>query len=602
MAGFQGVNKFVNNGESVSAGVANRAPRTNDANIRYLKDLLDATQLGQVIRFLCVTVETEALVGMPVYWNANNSRFERGLATTTTDAETGVILTSDSALIWGVVTQKYASGDKADVTLFGVVDDFDFSSAVPAGTDLDAGLYYLSGQTAGYVTLQRPPVSVPAFQYDGNGRVFINPQFKDFLEDHVHHRFDLAAVPAGTHVPPLAGERHVITSPDESIEGWLPADHSSFDGLAPAGAAFGYNIAANTKLDNLWPPLPINQSDLQWDRGKDPESGLISVPQGLDGLVVINRDGIWWMSDCYDDVPWPTTLDTTSSDSDSVSESDSIECPRDLSMKLVFWFTRVIFASDKTLVSSLTSLDARLVIRCVLDGSEASTGDLTIDLDLLLTLLGDNQDGHLVMKELEEGGTIQRGPVVEGVFAGNNRILISSTAPQTVGSQVLHQGRLTLQALTQPTLEVPIKLVRLDNATEEIFRGVPFIGLGQDKTSQYIAKLKIPDDLDIATPMLSLRFQILGKAIGTFPTLTLTRRNIPRANAAELALPLVDTALPITTAVAITAANNYIEATSDEFSVTAGDIVVFQLTRASGDAYAGQMGILDQVGVLASGS
>jgi hypothetical protein len=171
-----------------------------------------------------------------------------------------------------------------------------------------------------------------------------------------------------------------------------------------------------------------------------------------------------------------------------------------------------------------------------------------------------------------------------------------------VDGNTLHRGRLTVQAFTQPTLEVDVKLVRLDNATEEIFKDVPFIGLGEDKTSQYIAKLKVPDDLDISVPKLSFRFQILGKVIGTFPDLTLTARTIPRADGSQLALPIVSSAVALTTSATITAANNYIEAESDQIDVVAGDIVVFELTRASGDAYTGQMGILDQVGILASGS
>ncbi len=602
MAGFQELVRFILDGEDVKSGVANRAPRVNDQNVRYLRDLIEAALLGQALKFLCVTVETETKVGMPVYWNPSTQRFERGLAGTQVEPTTGAILTSASSLIWGVVTKKYQPGNKADITLFGIEKDFDFSGAIPDGDEQAAGLYYLSGQTAGFVTRQRPPVSVPVFNFDGFGTAFINPQIKDFLNDHTHHRFDLAAVPAGSHSPPIPGERHVITSPDDSIEGWLPASHSSFDGKAPSGAAFGYNIKANAQLDNLWPPIPLNDADLQWDRGEDKDLGLISVPQGAEGLVIINRDGIWWMSDCYDDVPWPTTLDTATSDSSSVSESDSIECPRELDMRLILWFTRISFATDRSVVTSLTSIDPRLIIRCLLDGNPGSTGDLTIDLDLLLGILNTDQEGFTVFKELEEGGQFRLGPVVEGLFAGNSRVSLTSTANQDVNGDTLHQGRVTIQAFTQPTLEVDIKLVRLDNATEEIFKEVPFIGLNEDKTSQYIGKLKVPDDLDLTLPKLALRFQILGKAIGTFPDLTLTARTIPRADAGQLALPIVSAVVGLTTSVAITAANNYIEAESDKIDVVAGDIVIFQLTRASGDAYAGQMGILDQVGVLSSGS
>jgi hypothetical protein len=30
----------------------------------------------------------------------------------------------------------------------------------------------------------------------------------------------------------------------------------------------------------------------------------VELPMGLGGLVYIDINGIWWMSDCYNDVPW----------------------------------------------------------------------------------------------------------------------------------------------------------------------------------------------------------------------------------------------------------------------------------------------------------
>ena len=113
------------------------------------------------------------------------------------------------------------------------------------------------------VVQQRPPVSVPVLISDGQGNVLVNTQITDFVHDHVHYKFDLVALPAGEHTPPLEPARHTIENADPTVEGWLPADDPVFNGKAPANAQFGYNIGANAQLNNLWPPIPVNAASLE---------------------------------------------------------------------------------------------------------------------------------------------------------------------------------------------------------------------------------------------------------------------------------------------------------------------------------------------------
>jgi hypothetical protein len=358
---FEDFLRLIRTGEPVTAGVTNRAPAQIDRNVRYLWDVVQAAGIGSTVYARKVTVEAGAVPSVPVYYNGTTQRFERALAVASADPTTGVVETAASSHVFGLVTFKH-NATLADVLLFGYAE-LDLSAAV-AGTVV-SGLYYLSGVTAGRLVRQRPPVSVPVCRVAGT-RVFVNPQLVDFLDRHTHYRFPLTCLPAGDHTPPVGGGRHVITNPDTDLPGWLPADHASFAGKAPAGAAFGYNFAAHSALANAWPPLPVSQSYLEWSKGLDGDVGFTGVPGDL---CVVNKDGLWWMSDCYGDVPWPAFWDTTPGTGSSLTEVLG-ECPRDLYMELVLWFAKVNFATDNAVVTSLRSLDDRLLVRCA-DSREA---------------------------------------------------------------------------------------------------------------------------------------------------------------------------------------------------------------------------------------
>jgi hypothetical protein len=49
----------------------------------------------------------------------------------------------------------------------------------------------------------------------------------------------------------------------------------------------------------------------------------------MTGLVVLDANGIWWLSDCHNDAPWPATYDSAVSEP-PLSEGYA-ECPRQLS-------------------------------------------------------------------------------------------------------------------------------------------------------------------------------------------------------------------------------------------------------------------------------
>lgn len=593
---FEQFLRLIRNGEPVTAGVANRGPEQIDRNVRYLWDVLQAANIGSTVYARKVTVEADALKGMPVYYNATAQRFERALARVSSDATTGVVETAASSHVFGLVSFKH-NATLADVLLFGYAE-LDLSAALADA--VQSGVYYLSGTTAGRLVRQRPPVSVPVCRAAGT-RVFVNPALVDFLDRHTHYRFRLSCLPAGVHTPPEAGDRHVITDPDDTLPGWLPADHASFDGKAPSGAKFGYNFASHSALDNAWPPLPVTQSYLEWNKGLDGDVGFTGVPADL---CIVNADGIWWMSDCYGDVPWPAFWDTTPETGTSLTEVLG-ECPRDLYMDMVLWFTKVNFATENTVVTSLRSLDARLIVKC-LNGDDGAAGDLTIDLDLSLLVAADPVRGSMVLKELD-GDTFKKGRVQEGLYALTDNVTLTSNVPtikrvvDDPASENVYQGLVGISVAPQSTLELPVLLTRLDGASEEFYQDVMYLGLPAGEATGFRSKLQVPTTFGLPSPKLKLRLTLLGRSAGSLPDLTVTARRVPRATT-PAALPLTGSEFSVTiSTVATVTANQYVEFTSDEFVVAAGDAVFFWVQRSDSDGYAGEVGVIQQMGVLSGG-
>jgi hypothetical protein len=600
--------KFIKEGEPVSPGTPNRPLQQLDQNIQYLWQLIQAAELGSTVYARMQTVESTLNVGQPVYLNATSQRFEAGYAAIETDDVTGYLLISDQAQIWGIVAEKL-NATLADILLFGYAK-IDISAAIATSElnddgSVPAGIWYLSGASAGYLTRQQPPVSVPVLKTDTAGGVFVNPKFVDFLENHRHYVFDLEMVPAGDVTPPSVGGTHVITSSDSSRVGWLPAGDAIFEGNAPAGAKFGYNLSQNPDLKNIFPPIPLQSSSVQMQRPSVWDTAMERKWYGqqlMEDLIVIDRNGIWWMSDCYDEVPWPTDLDTASSLSESFGNCD----PGGKEYILKLYYTRVNFATDNTTVRSLRSLDNRLVITCTGKNTTASTGDLEIDLDLTL-MIGDlDLPGYIVFKSFDAAtNQFQLGPVAEGIYATSTNVLLTSPLQSInqAGKTVYH-GPVGVGVISQATQELSSQLVRLDGVTEENFP-VLYLGMPNDSATNYVVKFEVPSDAPVNSNF-SFRPRIIGRSAGTLPQLTVTYYKATRP-ADGLNTPQLVTqsysAMVINTVATLDNANESVEAISNAVSVSPGDIVYVKVERTPADVsdnYSGELGIMQQVGVLTS--
>jgi hypothetical protein len=601
--------------EPVTAAVDSRAARALEARTNYLKDALARIEAGRALLLENQRVDSTVALGQPVFWNTVTQQFEAALATVTNDLDSGTLIPNPSCDCIGLCYRKSTSV-LGDIVLGGVVP-LDMSNAID-GT-IATGRYYLSSALAGKLAQQRPPVSVPVCVVLGpltacetSTYVYVLPQLGDFLENHIHYRFELYCMPAGLTDQPLPGMTHTITDADAESPGWLPADDPSFAGNAPAGAVFGYNLAAHPEVARVWPPVPLESAVLFWDRGYG-QYGATEIPTtGAEALVKMDRYGIWWMSGCYDDVPWPTWYDNIPPEYSLPSEelsSEVLTCPRPERMRLILGFVHMLFATQHTVVTSLhTATDSPIsFVNC--DGAAATTGDLWAQFDL--TAVEDSLEyaGSRAFKQLVGPGLkFGLGRITEGLIADSEYVqitgeytrLLDPDSPAGVDNPTVHQGLVHINVTLEPgEREIAPQIVRLADAMERIYADVPYLGFPQSRDSEIRLRLNIPVDGLPADPQLKIRVMLFGSTTGALPAMGMTYQRLARpVTGTPTVIAAGDTTVDFaTTAVAVTA-YNAIEIESDAIVVAPGDTILLSVTRASAAGYIGEVGIVRITGIV----
>lgn len=607
MAKFPSRVRHVQDGEPVNASVTSRPTQALQAQTQYLYELLMAAEAGKALVHRGVTVEAAAQVGQPVFWNATTCRYELAMAGVESDPVAGVLRATPASDTLGLVLAKGPGPTDADVVLMGVVT-FDSLAAAIDGP-VSPGRYYLSAAEPGKLVQQRPPASVAVCYVYGTMTtcetqvtVFVLPQMRDFLEDHIHYQFALAAQPAGDHVVAEPDGTHTIANPDSTLRGWLPADHSSFGGRAPTGAKFGYNLAAHPEVARVWPPIPIQSCLLEMLRPEnaDPLTGFGRVASEY---VQFTTHGIWWMSDCYGEVPWPTHYTGENS-----SSSLATTCPTVSTVKLLLSFVRMTFTTDKTVVTSLRPATGSPfeIVDC--DGQPATTGDLYARLRLDAATDTAEYHGGQVLKVLLDGFRFGRGWVTEGFIAGSDYVVLNGTqqrrlTPGDTSTPVVHQGIVTVDVNINPERELVPDIVQLNDALEREYRNVMYLGLPSGRTSSLRLRFNIPS-LGLPTnPQFTLRTQLLALSDGNFPSIQASYYRLPRPSPTAVALTEGDTALPAYGAsMAVEAAMTY-ETLSGPIPISPGDTLYVSITRSATavPVYGDDVGFLRFTGLITAG-
>jgi hypothetical protein len=636
--------QHVNDGEAVNGAIDSRPTRGLEGNTHYLKDRIDSAELGEGVIAHGETVEPGALVGMAVYRNSVTAQYERAMAAVVSDPTTGTLVTTPSSDCVGIIIFK-SNATKADILLAGR-QLVDISQAVTVGSSPNSappGRYYLSSETPGMLVQQRPAVSCSVLVYTDDGYAVVQPIQRDFLEDHIHYKVRLYAQPAGINVIASGADgalHHSVGVADATKLGWLPANHAIFNNLAPTGAAFGYNLSTHPALSRIFPPIPPDSAVIFLDRGEDTTGGKL-VPMGEGGLCVVDHFGIWWMSDCVDDAPWPANWapsvppPTSGPDPPWLIDNAATgpECPRLLEFEIILAYTVMVFTTERTVVTSLQpAKNSPLTFTdCYEGGLPAKTGDLFAGIDLAFLVDPGMNPGSVVLKTLDpDTGHFQQGPVTEGLIAGSSCTLtslngITGTLPKS--TTTVYQGLVQIDVNTQAgELELPADLLRLDQTQERFYLEVPYIGFDANYDTSIRMRFFVPTTGLPAHPTVAIRMQVLGRASGTLPSLSLSYRILERPSqpaqpappappvlwappSSPVILPGLIDELPLNlngTGLGI-GVDQYTEVQSDPIpvpstggnAVNAGDTILVTLTRiGTKDGYSGEIGIMRPVGVL----
>jgi len=611
--------QFITDGENVEGSVANRTPHTLDRRTRYLYERLQAASLGEAVFLYSQAVETDAIPGSVLYYDAATSMYKRAQAAVAFNVSAGWYTLAESSFPVAMVYEKVDT-NLAHLIMIGTLRDFDLSSVIEGGDATVSGPYYLSATAPGKITTQKPAVGVYVLFNRGDDTFHFLPTPRDVLEDHIHYRFELYAQPAGeancvTYGDP---EPHQVINPNPTLPGWLPADHYVFSGTAPTGAKFGYNLAQHPELEKVWPPLPTENCYIERNGVGLP---MLGAPRPG---VVIDCNGIWWMEDCYGAAPWapeyPGCVYSSSSWSSEYPSSSSGEpywtcqtpieyLPANIGtrgdeMTLVLGYAKMIFKTSDAMVTELSPCsDTSPIIFLNCDGEPASTGKLCAALDLSVLGVVTPSPGIEVVKGFTED-TVLKGPSVNGIIAGSGAQITGVGVEDedwSLDEAGLYHGDLQIQLedTAGDPKEYQVSLVALNDVLEEYDSVNEFFYLHypSGRTSGVRGRIEIPR-LGMSTPLkMRLWMWFVGRSAGAMPLLTATYRRYPR--------PTVPTALPTTdtdivgggwTPGLTLAGGQYAEAYTPWFAVVMGDMVDFTLQ------WSGSSGPADGFGIARFGS
>lgn len=481
-------------GDSVDEKTIGRPLSQLAERTQYLKDRLDAAAVGEGLTLFSQPIASTISEKDVVYYNATQERYELALAEAVEDAA-GILRTGVRAYVVGIVIRKLSTA-AADILIQGRYNGLTLTDG--NGTALAEGNYYLSGTEAGRLVSLRPAVGIYVCSVTGQG-IVVNPIPREVLEDHLHYRFELAIDPAGTPVC-HDNNRVSIEYADSDREGWLPADDPIFQGTAPPGAFFGYNLLADPVVNSAWPPQPLLGAYLE----------LNGIGVSRDHFVV-DDNGLWWMTNCNTDVPWESgqclsssiSLVQESSSSGTIAPGRPAPC-ESITRRLILWFTKLVAKTNQAVVTGVGVAEGSPIVVSGCAGPDPSGYyQSKVELDLNLTWPRTaNQGGSEVVKDVTGHGQLLVGQVVESIQGAG--------LVQVTGTQISAGGRpaglVTITGLdpTQMTRKVDVALVALSGATEGIYSEIlPYVGLPAGRASSFIGKSRVPSIL-MTTPMLAL--------------------------------------------------------------------------------------------------
>ena len=590
----------IQDGEPVDASITNRMPDQLAQRTQSNRDVLNSLQAGEALFRRGVALSSDTKVGSVVYFDKITAQYRCAIAAVSFDPALGGYNVADSSYAVGLVITKSIS-TRGDLLTLGCLESFDFTNTIGSAgaTPAEGGAYYLSATQPGMLTKQKPPVGIFIAFLNGDGSAQFQPAPRELLDDHIHYSFNLHAYPAGVLETPEMDRPYKFVSTDPTMPGWLPANDASFGGVAPAGAAFGYNLKEHPELYRVWPPMPIDGCYLEMDgRGVDPSAYLVDT------------NGLWWFNDCYAKAPWPLLGGGPSSSSDEPASSSGEDIcesgpaleqmgfqyadPRFKQLRL--YFTKMVWKTNTATVTKLQPATGSPITVTNCQGNPATTGALQLGLNLALSIQPGGS-GYRAVTGIS-GQEFLTSPIVEGLIAGSFITLTPISGAGDTDITGVTRGRMLISS-TPPNADVEgrVSLAALNGVLEDQLNGVFFLNFPQGETTSLIGRIDVAQDLAIASPVLELWFWVLAaSASGVLPNIQLGYKRVPRPYpiTTPVVLPSIDVSMPDLdfAAYGSVPVNNYIEIPATPVAVASGDVFFFTMTRAIGAGYGGDVGFL----------
>lgn len=240
--------------------------------------------------------------------------------------------TAASAYCFGLVKEKYAEYDTADVYLMGLVElDFDIddpvngliqSTEIDVDGEFEPGPFFLSRTQPGKITRNPGGVSIFICYALNRRKILLAPNVSEFNQFFTTYKYNIIDRPIG--LPVYVGEQWTVVNPDFTRVGWVGVSDlpEAQQLIAPVGAKFFYNLPAQSLIEtdtginqakqseqiDLAKALPPNPPNLTFLT----VNGIVQadiLSDNVSGIYKVDDFGIWWFSDADGQQPWAENLE-----------------------------------------------------------------------------------------------------------------------------------------------------------------------------------------------------------------------------------------------------------------------------------------------------
>lgn len=569
---------YINNGDAVSAAVANTPIHQLKKETEQLQDKFDTTEAGNTLIFRDIPCDSAVMVGMPVYWDTDSQQCKAAYIQAELNETTKEYISSKSSDCIGLVYRKN-SAYSADILVSGLLSFPAVSEALGGNT----GKFYL-GVTPGSLTCNAIshafPLGValgPLGKCDDQYWIYFNPCFTNNVFQHQHFSVDLVC--------------QIVESLDQ--EGWIPL--AGTDIVAPTGAKYMYNMA-NGELSKLWAPIPITaiSATVDWAFPSESVGGKELTINKEHSLLKITEDGIYWMSEHL--IPVEGEPSAPEVHVDFVKE-----------FRLTLHFSKIRYANRLEFVTNLRPYNNHPFKFVNCKGEEASSGDLYVQFTLQDDpITGTNYDG-LSLRRFTDDWKSEVLPSVHGIHLTGNGSIDYDEEDTSVRKYIVRENgidveyyagnlKLNLSPYAANT-EISPQIIKVGAAQEREYKGITYLGLPNGRDSSLRLKFEIPANYCAGSCTFKLRMQCLASSGGQYAKANITYLILPRGN--SLLANLDDGDLPCNFPTAEVTAQSSFEVESDPITVAVGDTVIITISRPNSlSAYPADLAIARINGIL----